>query len=129
MKTLLNVMNAIMMGYHAKHAVIFVETNESKLVLDVLDLLTKEGFIEGQRVDEDRNNYSKVYRRYVDGVPGIKQVSTVKMGLNKMRVSQEDLYAMNNGLGRYVMSTDKGVMTEQEARRKRVGGYILFSVM
>ncbi len=130
MQTRFNVRNSIKIGYRMNHQQIYVQSNGSKLVHEVLNLLTSEGFIEGQYYDKNRRHtHSKVFRRYTDGVGAVKTVQPASHGLNHLRISQEDLYSLHNGLGIYVLSTDQGVKTDQQARAERLGGVILFTII
>jgi small subunit ribosomal protein S8 len=104
-----------------------VEVKGSKLSESILDIFKKHDFISNYKpIKDTKQGVLRVYLRYSkDGSPailGIKRVS--KPGLRIYKGS-EDLPKVYGGLGLAVVSTSKGLMTDVEARDKKVGGEIL----
>jgi small subunit ribosomal protein S8 len=97
----------------------------------LLKLLSDEGFITSfKSVDEDSvNKKLEVQLRYYEDktpvIQGLKRVS--KPGL-RVYVGKNEVPRYFGGIGVAFMSTSKGVMTGQQARRQGVGGELLFYV-
>ena len=108
-----------------------VDVPASRMKSSLLKLLSEEGFISSFKVtDEDlvEKNLEVQLRYYEDSTPviqGLKRVS--KPGL-RVYVGKNEVPRYFGGLGVAFMSTSKGVMTGQQARRQGVGGELLFYV-
>ena len=103
------------------------ETRNSKLLEEILKIFKKEGFISNYKLIKDsKQGLLRVYLRYdKDGTPailGIKRIS--KPGLRIYKKSDE-LPKVYGGLGVAVISTSKGMMTDNEAREKKMGGEVI----
>ena len=109
----------------ARHPV--VEVSASKLATKILFVLKQEGFIRTyQSVGEAPKQQLRVYLKYGPGrTPVIAQlIRSSKPGRRHYR-GVEELPRVLNGLGRAILTTSSGVMTDVEARRRRVGGEVL----
>ena len=110
----------------AKHDT--VDVPYSKMKLAIADILVKEGFIKKYDVVEDGNfktiritlKYGKDKNEKI--ISGIKRIS--KPGL-RIYANKEDMPKVLGGLGIAIISTNKGVMTDKEARKLNVGGEVL----
>lgn len=102
----------------------------SKLRGWVLDVLTDEGYIRGYaRVEkEGEKPHFEVELKYYDGAPVISYIKRVSKPGRRVYSSVSDLPSVRNGLGISVLSTPKGVMSDQAARTANVGGEVLFQV-
>jgi|TARA_R110000751_G_scaffold77188_2_gene155673 small subunit ribosomal protein S8 len=102
----------------------------SKLRLGVLDVLQREGFIRGYSVSEIRKGVSEIAieLKYFEGNGVIKQIDRVSTPGRRVYSKIKDLPKVYNGLGIAVLSTPKGVLSDQEAREQNVGGEILCKV-
>lgn len=102
----------------------------SKLRGWVLDVLVDEGYIRGySRVDlEGEKPKFDVELKYYDGAPVISYIKRVSKPGRRVYSSVADLPSVRNGLGISVVSTPKGVMSDNAARSANVGGEVLFQV-
>lgn len=122
---LTRIRNAVQVRHEA------VEVPASRMKSSLLKLLSEEGFISSfKSVDEDSvNKKLEVQLRYYEDktpvIQGLKRVS--KPGL-RVYVGKNEVPRYFGGLGVAFMSTSKGVMTGQQARRQGVGGELLFYV-
>lgn len=103
-----------------------VEVHASNLIINILNVLKEEGYINDFEIAE-KNKIKKVIIRlkYVDQVPaitGIKQVS--KPGL-RIYHETKTLPKVLSGLGVAIVSTSKGVMGAKNAKKNNVGGEII----
>ncbi|MBN4059468.1 30S ribosomal protein S8 [Dehalococcoides mccartyi] len=122
---LTRIRNAVQVSHDA------VEVPASRMKTSLLKLLSDEGFITSfKTVDEDSvsKKIEVQLRYYEDKTPviqGLKRVS--KPGL-RVYVGKNEVPRYFGGIGVAFMSTSKGVMTGQQARRQGVGGELLFYV-
>ena len=102
----------------------------SKLKADVLRVLKTEGFItEFERTEEGGHPALRIQLRYVgEGqsiITGLRRIS--KPG-RRVYVGCRDVAPVMGGMGLAILSTSKGVMTDQECRRAGLGGEVLCQV-
>ncbi len=110
----------------AKHDT--VDVPASKIKVAIAEILDKEGYIEGFEVVEDGNfkniritlKYGKDKNEKV--ITGLKKIS--KPGL-RVYAGKDNLPKVLGGLGVAIISTNKGVITDKEARKEQVGGEVL----
>jgi len=103
------------------------EVKNSVLTEEIIKILKKEGFISNYKLIKDsRQGILRIYLKYLkSGNPailGIKRVS--KPGLRIYKKADE-LPKVYGGLGVAIVSTSKGLMTDQEAREKKLGGEVI----
>jgi small subunit ribosomal protein S8 len=102
----------------------------SKIRANVLEVLQREGYIRGYiRADETAGtNEFKIELKYVDGEPVIREITRVSKPGRRVYSRIADLPRVYNGLGISILSTPRGVMSDNEARAAHVGGEILCRV-
>ena len=107
-----------------------VKAPASKLRMNVLDVLKREGYIVGYTSYEARPGVSelKIGLKYHDGDPVIRAISRVSTPGRRVYSKIKDLPTYYNGLGIAILSTPRGVMSDTEARAANVGGEILCRV-
>ena len=104
-----------------------VEIPGTKMTRAIADILTKEGFIGGYDVNKlavgemlvVNLKYSKSKERVITG---LKRIS--KPGL-RVYAKADEMPRVLNGLGIAIVSTSEGLMTDKEARAKKIGGEVL----
>ena len=103
-----------------------VSIPSSSLKLNILKVLKEEGFIADYVVIEDnKQNVIEVTLKYNNNecvIKGLRRIS--KPGLRKY-TDVDNLPKVLHGLGIAIISTSKGVMTDSEARKQKVGGEVL----
>ena len=110
----------------AKHDT--VDVPSSKMKESIAKILFDEGYIKNYEIIEDGNfktirielKYGKDKNEKI--ITGIKRIS--KPGL-RVYANAEDLPRVLGGLGIAIVSTNKGVVTDKEARKMNVGGEVL----
>ncbi|WP_448189878.1 30S ribosomal protein S8 [Azospirillum sp. sgz301742] len=107
-----------------------VESPASKLRTSVLEVLKREGYIRGYAQEEVRPGVSnlKIELKYHEGEPVIKHVSRVSKPGRRVYSKIADMQRVYNGLGIAILSTPRGVMSDNEARAANVGGEVLCRV-
>ncbi len=106
-----------------------ISTPASGLRQRVLDVLQSEGYIRGySSIDfEDRSEF-EIELKYYDGEPVIRDIRRISRPGRRVYASVRNLPRVSNGLGVSILSTPKGVMSDDEAREQNVGGEILCQV-
>ena len=106
-----------------------VELPSSKFKSKIADILKNEGFIKDFKVStEDKKNILSLELKYHSGNPVISNFERVSKPGRRIFSSADSLPKINNGLGIAIISTPKGVMTDMDARKQRVGGEIICKV-
>ncbi|MCT4544411.1 MAG: 30S ribosomal protein S8 [Vallitalea sp.] len=113
-------------GNTAKHD--FVDVPASKMKQSIADILVNEGYIKGYKLIEDgliktiriEMKYGKDKNEKV--IAGIKKIS--KPGL-RVYAGKDELPKVLGGLGTAIISTNKGIVTDKEARKQNVGGEVI----
>ncbi len=101
----------------------------SKLRANVLEVLQREGYIRGY--SEDLTGAHKALRielKYFEGEPAIKHVARVSKPGRRVYSGSKELPVIRNGLGITIVSTPRGVLSDNEARSHNVGGEVLAEV-
>ena len=94
----------------------------SKLILRLMKLLQEEGFLQDVKQNETEIIVSLKYNGRKPAIADVKRISKPSLRVYK---GVAELPYVLNGLGIAIVSTPKGLMTEKEARKQKVGGEIL----
>ncbi len=109
----------------AKHETVTVPA--SKMKKAIVDILANEGYIKSAEI-VDIDGHSNILITLKYGQSGEKVITNLKRvskpGL-RVYCGCEDLPSVINGLGIAIISTSKGVMTDKEARKNKIGGEVL----
>ena len=106
-----------------------VEMPSSNFKMKIADVLKNEGYINGFNVDKNDNKQVLVIDlKYNSGSPVISVIQRVSKPGRRVFSSAQSLPKINNGLGIAIISTPKGVMTDIDARKQKVGGEIICKV-
>jgi len=115
-------------GLRRRHEAVNVPA--SRLKREVLRILQNEGYIQGVQTDVvDGHPMLKVTLRYMaEGQPMVTGMQRVSKPGRRVYVGAKDIPRVKSGIGVAILSTSKGVMTDQESRRAGLGGEVLCSV-
>lgn len=115
-------------GSQRRHETISVPA--SKLKRAILEILRKEGYVDSvEDGAEDGHPVLKVQLRYVgEGEPMITGLQRISKPGRRVYVGSKEIERVRNGIGMSILSTSKGIMTDQESRRNKLGGEVLCSV-
>ena len=106
-----------------------VEMPSSNFKMKIADVLKNEGYINGFNVDKnDDKQVLIIDLKYNSGSPVISVIERISKPGRRVFSSAESLPKINNGLGIAIISTPKGVMTDIDARKQKVGGEIICKV-
>lgn len=101
---------------------ISVAVRFSKLILRIMKLLQKEGYIESVKQNAGELVVTLKYNGRAPVLTDIKRVSMPSLRVYK---GVKSLPRVLNGLGIAIISTPKGLMTDKEARKQKLGGEVL----
>ena len=102
----------------------------SKFRAKILDVLKQEGYISNYTVSSDQGNKSSlvVDLKYSNGSPVIKEIKRVSKPGRRIYARATSIPKIQNGLGLAIVSTSIGIMSDNDAREKKVGGEIICRV-
>jgi small subunit ribosomal protein S8 len=106
-----------------------VQLPSSKFKVKIAEVLKSEGYIIDYKVSQESNKpYLEISLKYNSGNPVISSIQRVSKPGRRIFSRAESLPKINNGLGIAIISTPKGVMTDIDARKQKVGGEIICKV-
>ena len=107
-----------------------VRSPASKIRTNVLEVLQREGYIRGYTREVVRPGVSElsIELKYVEGEPVIREIDRISTPGRRIYSRISDLPRVYNGLGIAILSTPRGVMSDNEARAANVGGEVLCRV-
>jgi small subunit ribosomal protein S8 len=121
--TLVRIKNAQVAGHHA------VKVKKSKASERLLSLLKKEGFIDSfDALNNPSNPQGELMvhlKYYGTGRPAMSLIKRVSKPGRRVYSKVTELPKVMSGLGIAIVSTSKGLMTDREARKRKVGGEVV----
>jgi small subunit ribosomal protein S8 len=107
-----------------------VNSPASKLRARVLDVLVEEGYIRGYSETTERTGVKtlQIELKYNNGQPAIREIQRVSKPGRRVYSAVKELQPVKNGLGVSILTTPKGVMSDNRAREENVGGEVLCNV-
>ena len=102
----------------------------SKFRAKVLDVLKREGYISNYKPSSDQKNKESllVDLKYNNGLPIIKEIKRISKPGRRIYAKATSIPKIQNGLGLAIVSTSKGIMTDNDARNQNIGGEIICRV-
>ena len=109
------------------HKVVMLPSSNFKI--SISEILKSEGYIIDYKVNDDSKKPTlSINLKYHSGSPVISTIERISKPGRRIFSSAESLPKINNGLGIAIISTPKGVMTDIDARKQKVGGEIICKV-
>lgn len=100
----------------------------SKIKMNIAQILEEKGFVGKAEKTESVLGEIKVELKYINGQPAISSLKRISSPGQRIYATKENLPNVRNRLGLAIISTSQGLMTDAEARRKKVGGEILCEI-
>ncbi|MFH1979339.1 MAG: 30S ribosomal protein S8 [Patescibacteria group bacterium] len=102
----------------------------SKIKMEIATLLKNEGYVKdvikrGRKIKKSLD----VVLSYKDGVPAIKKIQRISKPSRRVYVSSKEMYPVDGGYGIRIISTPKGLLTNREAFKEKVGGEVIGEVI
>ena len=106
-----------------------IELPSSKFKAKIAEVLKSEGYIIDYEVKPEQNKSKLLISlKYNSGNPVISSIERISKPGRRIFSSAESLPKVNNGLGIAIISTPKGVMTDIDARKQKIGGEVICKV-
>ena len=94
----------------------------------IAEVLKLEGYIIDYKINDEKKPSIEINLKYNSGNPVINSIERVSKPGRRIFSSASSLPKINNGLGIAIVSTPQGVMTDVDARKKKLGGEIICKV-
>ena len=107
-----------------------VKIPSSKFREKILAILKKEGYISDYKflTDAKDKNSLTVSLKYDNGNPVIKEIKRVSKPGRRIYAKADSIPIIQNGLGLAIVSTSKGIMSDNDAKNQNIGGEIICRV-
>ena len=105
-----------------------VSLPSSKFKAKIADVLKSEGYIIDYKINDEKKPSIEINLKYNLGNPVINTIERISKPGRRIFSSASSLPKINNGLGIAIVSTPQGVMTDVDARKKKLGGEIICKV-
>ncbi len=104
-----------------------VDVRASKLKLEIVKVLLREGYIQNYRhLSDTKGGIIRIFLKYLKGnkrvIAGIKRVSKSSLRIYR---KYKEIPRVFGGFGSVLISTSSGIMTGKEANEKKIGGEII----
>lgn len=97
----------------------------SKLKASIAEVLYKEGYIAGHKLEGTVKKSLSIHLKYEGKAPVIEGIKRVSRPGLRVYVSSSDVPRVRGGLGVAIVSTSEGVMSGSQAKRKNLGGEVI----
>ena len=92
-------------------------------------MLVKEGYINAcEKISVDGKDALSITLKYINEAPAIREIKRISKPSLRRYSASTDLSEVKNGLGIYIISTNKGLMSDKEAKSLNVGGEVICEV-
>jgi len=103
-----------------------VVVKKTKLTESIAQSLKKAGFIGS--INKESNGSLSIDLVYIGDEGRIHEVERISKPSRRIYQKSSDIRSYKSGFGNYFISTTKGIMTDVEARKNKVGGEVLFKI-
>ncbi len=101
----------------------------SKLKLEIAKVMNKRNYLGNVDMQQEGNKkFLKICLKYQDDQPVIKGIRRVSRQGKRIYVGKKDVPIIKNGYGIAIISTSRGVLTNEEAKQKGVGGEVICEI-
>ncbi|NLB35307.1 MAG: 30S ribosomal protein S8 [Elusimicrobia bacterium] len=106
-----------------------VELPSSKMKLEIARVLREEGYIANyQHTDDAKQGMLKIFLKYTPEGSVIRNMKRISRPGRRKYVNADNIPRVIEGLGRAIISTSRGIMTDKECRKNRLGGEVILFV-
>lgn len=100
----------------------------SKLKYEIGEILKKQGFVEKVEKKGRVKKFIEVTLKYENGIPAVSGLKRISKPGQRIYLPYKKIKRVKGGYGFAIISTSKGLMTEKEARKQKLGGEIICEV-
>ncbi len=108
-----------------KSSVVVPSSNKK---ISLISLLKEKGYVDSFNVSDSAKPEIEIKLKYFEGAPVIKELKRISKPGLRQHTNKKDIPEINGGLGIAIVSTNKGLMTDLEAREAGLGGELICSV-
>ena len=123
MDPIANFLTSIRNGYLAHKTT--VSSPNSKIKVEIAKILEKHGFISSYEVKKEHPSQITVTLHYMKDQPVLTHIKRISVPGVRRFSKSKDLIPVRSGVGITIISTSKGLMTDRDARNKKLGGEII----
>ena len=105
-----------------------VAVPHSKLKMSIAAILAKNGYLEKAEEKKDKHQYILLTLKYNRGTPAITFIKRISKPGHRKYVKADEIEKVLSGFGLAILSTPKGLLTNNEARKENVGGEVLCEI-
>ena len=102
----------------------------SNLTVKMAEILKEEGFLDNVKVfSEEKKRFVRIHLKYVRGKkPAIQGIRRISKPGRRLYIGHLEMPRIQGGLGIAIVSTSKGILTDRQARKSKIGGELLCTV-
>ena len=102
----------------------------SKIKWEILNVLSKNGFIKGlDKTNKKNKKFIEIILKYdEEGAPKISELKRVSKSSSRRYIQAKNIWFFKKGLGLRILSTPKGILCDKEAKKLNVGGEVLLEI-
>jgi small subunit ribosomal protein S8 len=107
-----------------------VDMPSSKMKQEIARILKEEGYIANYKnIEDNKQGILRIYLKYIEnGDPVIRKIRTRSTPGKRVYVDVDNIPRVIGGLGRAVISTSRGLMSDKQCRKDRLGGELILTV-
>jgi len=103
-----------------------LDVPSSKTAKSIMEILKKEGYIENYKhIEDKKQGLLRIYLKYASGKPAIRNLKKISKPGLRIYASRKQLPRVLRGRGIAIISTSKGIITDETARQQGLGGEII----
>ena len=100
----------------------------SKIKMGIANILVKQGYLQKAEEKTDAHPYILLTLQYHNGMPAITHIKRISKPGHRQYMKRDDIEKVLSGFGVAILSTPKGLLTNDEARKQQVGGELICEV-
>lgn len=100
----------------------------SKLKEEIAKVLVADGYLKSVSAKKKENGILEVEMNYHNGESKIKDVERISKSSRRIYIGFADIHPARGGVGKAILSTPKGILTDRQAIKEKVGGEVLFKI-
>jgi len=100
----------------------------SKIKMSIAEILVRQGYLSKAEKISDKKPEISLKLKYTEGEPVIQHLERVSRPGRRCYVKNGEIKQVLNGFGLAILSTPRGVLTDAEARREKVGGELICQI-
>jgi small subunit ribosomal protein S8 len=107
-----------------------VDIPGSKIKVEMARVLKEEGYIRNYKFIKDgKQGILRIYLKYADNQGHvIQELIRISKPSRRVYVGADEVKSVYNGMGTSILSTSKGILTDKQARKQKVGGEVLCNI-